>query len=662
VGIPHRQIYWNIPEHSLLYIPFAILAVVFVYGFYRHIAEWRRGRPVALGPAGPRLRRLVSHGVLQARVVRRRVTGSAHLALVFAYALLTVGTIVVAMKADLGLPVMQGPFYLWFESFTLDVAGLVATFAVAIFLWQRYVRRPEVLRREPVDFFLPSSLFIVLITGFLLQSLRIYATHDPWGAYSFVGYALARLYGDLGLSTLAAREIHHGLWWFHLLLAFAFMASWPYSKLRHIFFAPVAIFYSDPEERPMPPAVDFERDERLGANALTDLTVKDLIDLDACTECGRCDEVCPAFNTGKPLSPRQLILDLREHMHRHPEGPLTEAIRTETLYACTTCRACMEVCPVDIEHVPKILAMRRFRAMEEGAVPAGLAEAVAGIEERGHPFRGASATRSGWVRDIPGVRVWEPGMHPHTLLWVGCAAAFDPRAQRVAAALARLMLAAGEDFVVLGERESCTGDPARRAGQEYLYDLTARATAELLKAVAPETIVVLCPHCLQQLKVEYRAFGLEVPVLHHSEYLARVLAEGRLPPVPRTERVTYHDPCYLGRYNRVFDAPRAVMAEVAADFVEIERHGRDSFCCGGGGGRAFSSEEGTRVNRVRAKEAVATGAAVVATGCPYCLQMLTDGVKAEAGEAVAVKDLAEILWEGQGMGEGPVAKAEARLP
>ena len=641
MGIAHRVVYWNIPGHAWMYLPFAILVLVFAYGVWRRWRVWALGRRTPLRPWGPRLGRLWRHAALQSRVVRRPLQGFAHAGLAIAFGLLFIGTVVVALKADFGLPVMQGAFYLWFESALLDVAGLAGIVALGIFLVRRYVLRPQALGRSLPDFLVPFTLLVILITGFLLQSLRIYATYDPWGGYSFASYGLSLLYGDLHLGIPAALALHRGLWWLHLLLAFSFLGAIPYSKLFHLFLAPAAILLSDPAGATALEKLDLEHAERLGVDRLQDLTLKDLLDLDACTECGRCEEVCPAFASGKPLSPKRLILDLREHAHQRPGEPLTAAIKDETLFACTTCRACMEACPVDIEHVPKIVGMRRFRVMEEGELPAGLAEAVQGIEERGHPFRGAQASRTSWMEGIA-IPEWQPGESCETLLWVGCAGAFDPRAQKVARALAQLLLAMGEDVKVLGRRETCTGDPARRAGQEYLYQMQAEQNIAQLNEVAPRRIVAMCPHCLHELRDEYRAFGADFDVVHHSEYLQQALVAGRLKAAAGGRRITYHDPCYLGRYEGVFDAPREVLRQAGGDLVEMAHHGQDSFCCGAGGGWAFREEGAPRVNRLRAQEAVATGAELVATGCPFCLNMLTDGVKAEGGGDV--QDIAEILW------------------
>ena len=643
MGIPTRIIYWNVPGHDLMYIPFAALCIVFGYGIYRRWRVWSKGRRVDLGPLGPRFRRLFSHALLQSRVVRSRLSGYAHAVLFVSFGIMTGATIVVALQADLGWKIMQGPFYLWYQSLLVDMAGLAAAVAIAIFLWRRYGVRPRALTRAPADFLLPFTFLVILVTGFVIESLRIYATHDPWGPWSPVGYALSLLWGDIGLGLPAALGLHRFLWWFHLFVAFSFMAAIPYSKLFHFVMAPVAIFYSEPERGRELRTPDLQNEERLGANLLSDLTVKDLIDLDACTECGRCQDACPAYASGKPLSPKALILDLRRASATRPESPLTEVIADDTLMACTTCRACMEACPVDIEHVPKIIAMRAFRAMEEGEIPAGLAEAVTGIEERGHPFRGAQASRTTWLEGT-GLPVWEVGEPCETLLWVGCAGAFDARAQEVAKALAGLLLYMGEDVRVLGERESCTGDPARRAGQEYLYQMQAERNVAQLREVAPRRIVTMCPHCLQQLRTEYRAFGGDFKVVHHTVYLQMAVASGRLALAPEAvQRLTYHDPCYLGRWNGIVDEPRALLREAGAELVEMAHHGTDSLCCGAGGGWAFREEPSPRVNQLRAKEAAATGASTVVTSCPFCLNMMTDGMKGE-GEA-KVKDIAEILWE-----------------
>jgi len=575
--------------------------------------------------------------------VRRRLQGISHAVLFVSFGVMTGATIVVALQADLGWHIMQGWFYLWYQSLLTDLAGFAAIAGLVIFLWRRYITRPRALGRNLADFLLPFSFLVILVTGFVLESLRIYATHDPWGPWSPVGYVLSLLWQGTHLGMPAALLLHRSLWWFHMFVAFGFMAAFPYSKLFHVIMAPVAIFYSEPQAGAEIETGDLENAERLGANFLSDLTVKDLIDLDACTECGRCEEVCPAFATGKPLSPKALILDLREASRTRPEAPLTDVIRDETLMACTTCRACMEACPVDIEHVPKIIAMRQFRTMEEGTLPQGLAEAVAGIEERGHPFRGAQASRVSWMEGLP-MKIWEPGEPCDTLLWVGCAGAFDPRAQSVARALASVLLFMGEDVKVLGEREGCTGDVARRSGQEYLYQLRATENVALLGEVSPRRIVTMCPHCLQQLRTEYRAFGASFAVVHHVAYLQMALATGRLSLPPAAPgRVTYHDPCYLGRWNGVVDEPRDVLRRAGAELVEMRHSGMDSLCCGAGGGWAFREEPAPRVNRLRAKEAAATGARVVATACPFCLSMMTDGVKAEGG--AEVKDIAEILWD-----------------
>jgi Fe-S oxidoreductase len=401
-------------------------------------------------------------------------------------------------------------------------------------------------------------------------------------------------------------------------------------------------------------AIDFERAETLGVNSLAAMTWKDLLELDACTECGRCTAACPAARAGKPLSPRDVILDLRRLSHERSDRGLpivgaTPALVPEALWACTTCAACTEACPVLIEPWPKIIDARRFLVMEEAEFPATMQDAIASLEARGHPFAGSRFSRVDWTDGLP-VPV------PHVaaagaievLLWVGCGGAMVERNQRVVRSLAQLLHSSGVKFAILGRDETCTGDPARRIGHEFLFQTLARANIATLDRLGIQEIVTACPHCLNTLRHEYPPLGGHFTVWHHSEYLARLLHAGRLAPRPGTGvAATFHDPCYLGRHNGVYEAPRALLARTAGAPVEMAQSRRDSFCCGGGGGLSFVDEPpDQRVNHERARQAVATGADVVAVGCPFCLTMLEDGVNHCKGDRpVRVLDVAELLWE-----------------
>lgn len=646
--VPTRQIYWNIVGWQWMYVALIPLVAVFALGVARRAISWRRGRPDA--PRGD-WRRLVRFALLQGNVLRER-DGWNHVLFYVSFLVLAGGTTVVFIDKDLGIPIMRGWFYLIYQSLLLDLAGLAAIVAAAVFLWRREVRRlprlqkPEHLETRGADRFILWGFILICVTGFLLQALRIRATADPWGAWSPVGYALSFLFPDAAFD----RAVQPYLWWFHLGVAFAWMAAIPWTKMAHVFLGAANVYYAERAPRLATPDLEDPALERLGVASAGDLTWKGLLDLDACTECGRCQDACPANAVGQPLSPKQLILDLR----RAGDAPLVRgAIGDETLWSCTTCRACVEVCPVGIEPFPKIVDMRRNLVMEVAEFPEGMAGAVESIETRGHPWRGAGGARADWAGGL-GVRVLGAGESCDLLYWVGCTAAFDPRNQRVARAVARLLQYAGVDFAILGEAESCTGDPARRIGHEYLYQMQARQNVETLAGRRFNRVVTACPHCFNTLRNEYPDFGGDYVVVHHSQLLQQLVDDGRLPRVPRLApagagagaRVTYHDPCYLGRYNGEYDAPRAGLAAAGLSVSEMPRSRERSFCCGAGGGRVFADGgRGARINQERGRQARATGAATVATACPFCMLMMEDGARAAAGDGTPqrVRDVAELL-------------------
>ncbi|MEW6045106.1 MAG: heterodisulfide reductase-related iron-sulfur binding cluster [Bacillota bacterium] len=656
-----REVFWNIPfaGQVVMYVLAAVTIGIFSYGVFRHWRMWRRGQPAnRLGPVGPRLVLVLKHVFAHGRLLAERAAGLYHFGFFWGFIVLFLGTTVVFVHHDLSLGIMRGPFYLYFQSAALDAFGIMAAVAVGAALFQRYVLKSPRLRQGIwSDAFVLALFETVLVTGFLVEGLRIAATGDPWGSWSFAGFAVAKAALGAGLTEPAMRALHAGLWWFHFALAMTFLAYMPFSKLFHIVLAPFNVYLQPLEAPASPQPIDFEKSEHLGVARFSGFAWKDLFDLDVCTECGRCTAVCPADLTGKPLSPMHLILDLREEMKRTGADSARllagEVIKPETLWACTTCMACMEACPVFIEHVPKILNLRRYLVMEQSEAPDTMQEALRSLEARGHPFRGATASRSDWYQGLDVVELGQAGSADQVdvLYWAGCAAAFDERNQRVARAFVTVLRRAGLRVGVLGPEEQCTGDPARRIGNEFLFEQLARANIETLNRYGVKTIVTTCPHCFNTFKNEYPAFGGHFKVRHHTEFLAELVRQGRLDSAaagaaPR-QRITYHDPCYLGRHNGVFDAPRQMLGGlVGGDLVEMARSRSKSLCCGAGGGRAWVEEKGSeRVAAVRAREAVGTGADVLAVACPFCLQMLEDGVKGEAPEdrPMRVMDVAELL-------------------
>nr|PZN38714.1 MAG: (Fe-S)-binding protein [Bacillota bacterium] len=653
-----------------MYVLMVPSLAIFCYGLYRRYKFWRLGKPVArFDRPWERLRRVLVHVLGHGRFLRESIAGLMHGLIFWSMLLLFIGTVVVAIDTDLRIPIMRGWFYLLYQSLVLDVVGALGMVGLGIALVRRYVLRVPRLQHnregkapDPSDWVTLLSLFLLFVQGFALEAIRIAANPQPWDAWSVVGYALS--VPLRGLNTEGLIAAYQFFWWFHTVTVFGWIAYLPWSKMAHFFTSLLDVYFSDlrpPGEGTLQP-IDFEKAERLGVSAITDFTWKDLLDLDACTACGRCQDVCPAYAAGQPLSPKNLILDLRDYVHAHAPALLAGkatveelpplvggAIKEETLWACTTCRACMEECPVFIEHVPKIVEMRRHLVMEQASAPETLQEALKSLEDRAHPYKGATASRTDWCEGLEVPLASEVEGEIEVLYWVGCTAAFDPRNQKVARALAQLLHHAGVKFAILGPEEACCGDPARRMGNEFLYDMIARQNIEILRQYRPKRIVTACPHCQNALGNEYRQFGGDFEVVHHTQLLKELVESGRLKvEAGSLGKVTFHDPCYLGRWQGEYEAPRDLLDRAGADRVEMERSRSRSFCCGAGGAHAWMEETGggPRVNQIRAREAAATGAQAIATACPFCMQMMEDGVKTTAGEeGPRVLDVAELLLQ-----------------
>jgi Fe-S oxidoreductase/nitrate reductase gamma subunit len=635
-----REVQWNVPGGLVvfMYASMAVALAVFAYGIWRRARIWRLGRSYSVRDhPGLRARRVLA-GLAQVTVLRRTFPGVMHALFYYGFLVLFAATVMVFLYDDLGIDAaFEGDFYLYFESLTVDLFGLLFLLGVGIGYYRRYLIRPSYLvRNEPWDAILLGSLFAIALTGFLLEGIRIEATADPWASWSPVGNVVAHAVSPL--SDDALEDVFPWLWALHVLMWHVLLASLPFTKALHWFTSPANLFFARPvAPRGVPEPTDFEaEDVRLGIENAADMTWKQLFDLDACTECGRCTSVCPAHASGSALDPKRVILDLRDAIRAKglEAAPLAgDVVSYEALWACTTCRACEEICPAGIEHVPTILGLRQNLAMAQVRMPAGVGDTVANLETREHPFRGATAGRTDWMQglDVPELHSIAEADGVEVVYWIGCAAAFDERAQKIARSVVRVLEHAGVRFAVLSSKERCNGDVARRTGNEFHYDMLARENVETLNGAGVTTLLTHCPHCLQQLRHEYARFGGRYEVRHHSEVVSELIEAGRVRLRPgERERVTYHDPCYLGRYNRQFDAPRRVLDVLQVERVEMPRHGAGSFCCGAGGGHAFFDEtEGPdKVNQIRAREAAATGATTVVTGCPFCLTMLASGARA----------------------------------
>ena len=650
--IPHRELYWNISAHLWLYALFLPFLVIFLAGCYRLVKLVWIGQPEKeVPPLGQQLRDVLAQAVLQRRLLGQPFAGVMHAAISWGFGILFVATCLVGLQDYLGVPALRGDFYLYFMSLSVDLFGVAATAGIVIALIRRYAARPARLwkPREAEGYAVFLWLFLaILVSGFVVEGLRIAATRDPWGLWSPGGWVAAQGLGSLGQ---AQQALWHRIgWWAHAVLAFAFIALLPHTLIRHIVAAAANIALRRPRPSGVILPVALEEAEHFGISRIEGFPRKDLLDLVACTECGRCQDACPAWATGKPLTPKGLVLDLRDLLLARRDGNgkamVGEVVSEDVLWACTTCGACHRECPVFIEPIPKIVNMRRFLVMEEARFPETMQAAMRGMETRGHPYQGVVPSRTEWTRGLDVPLMAEKGAAEY-LYWVGCAAAFDLRAQRVARALVQVLRAGGVDFAILGDEERCTGDPARRIGHEFLFQMQAQANIETFARHGVRKIITACPHCFNTLGNEYPQFGGTYEVIHHTVLITDLLRQGRLRPArPIGQAVAYHDSCYLGRHNGIFEAPREILRALpGVTSREMERSREKGFCCGAGGGLMWAEERiGTRINIERTEEALRVRPEIVGTACPFCLTMFEDGIRAkDATEQLKVMDLAELV-------------------
>ena len=673
---PSREALWNIEGSWLVYPCFLLVLAVAAYFFWRRYRLWKIGRPLERGDRPlERLKGAFVDALLQATVVKERGVGLAHLGMYVGMAVMVVATASYAVQVDLGLDIAKGDYYLYVLALGTDIAGLAFCIAMVACIVRRAAGRNPSLETKPADIVVLAWLLVIGVTGFVVEGLRIVGTNDPWAAWSPIGNLFAPLFA--GLSAAQVSTAHQVLWWFHMAIAFGILAYWMYSKLVHVLLVPATVYCRPLEPKGTLSYVDLEDEEleEFGVGKLEDFTWKDLLDAEACVRCGRCETVCPAHGSGKPLSPKDLMQALDAHLGER--GPLVRAERQaeaaggafepteeqrvvldkalvgdvvapEALWSCTTCGACMEACPALLEHVPKVVGMRTYQVSMESAFPSEAKAAFRNLETNGNPWGLGWQSRMAWAEGLD-VPTLADRPQAEYVYWPGCSGAYDARNRKVSRALVALLRHAGVDFAVIGPEEKCCGDAARRMGNEFLYYQLATENIETLNAYGAKKIIVQCPHCAQALERDYPQLGGRFEVVRHAQLLERLVAEGRLPGAERAgaqaafERVTYHDSCYLGRYADVYDEPRAVVKACGAQVVEMERTREKSFCCGAGGGRMWLEErEGRRMNVLRAEQARDTGADAVATACPFCLSMLEDGL-ASQDDALPVRDIAELL-------------------
>jgi Fe-S oxidoreductase len=606
----------------------------------------RSGKPSARLDDVPARARAEATDVLgQRKLLQRLGPGLMHAAIFWGF-LVLFPTIVIAMigavDAHATLPWLgaQGWYALLVDVFaSLVLIGVIAAFVI------REAQRPARFKGSHRG---EADLILALIAGIVLTLLLWHSSQIALGLNDYpagwtpISSALSHLVAPIAPVTERPAV------WAHVLIILSFLVYLPYSKHLHILVAAINVFFGRTRARGRVEPINFEapeQDVRFGTARAEDMTWKQMLDTMSCTECGRCQDVCPAYNTGKELSPKLLIMSMRDNLLAQAQAPIVpNAVHDDVVWDCVTCGACVRECPVNIEHIDHVIDLRRNLVMVESRFPTEAGAMLRDVDRTSNPWGRPQSDRTQWADGL-GIRVLQAGEPPpDVLFWVGCAPAFDERARKAAVSTAKLLQQAGVDFAILGPREACTGDPARRMGDEYTFQRLAGENVATLNGAAVKKIITTCPHCFNTLGNEYPDFGGRYEVVHHTEFLAGLVREGKLSPAASERTITYHDSCYLARHNDVRSEPRELVAAVGRP-LEMQRNRERTFCCGAGGARMWMEEKrGRPINQERVRQAVETGAETLAVACPFCTVMLDDGVR-ETGAKLQVFDVATLLHE-----------------
>jgi len=697
---PVSETYWGISGYVIFWVLFVVAVGLFAKRAYFLYCLMRLGKPEnRFDRIGERIKTMLVEVVPQwcslKTVTSKDLSGIGHALLFWGFSLFLISYIIfIGLAGGFGLsPLIEGTA---FETIYTSILDVAAVWVILVLIWaaiRRYIVRPERLQ-------ISAEAAIILMVVFSLMVLHVciegfgFAGSGDIPDWPPVGAAFARFLSDSSISESTLTGVAQGAWWFHYMLILGFMVYIPRSKHLHVLASLVNAFF-----KPLGPKVVLEpvpvEAETFGASKIQDFTWKDLLDLYACAVCGRCHANCPAHLTGKTLSPREVIHNLKEHLleagpqllaaklalagqakalsagenatETAAETPNEAQATTQTetqakemiggvvteeeIWACTTCGACQEVCPVNIEHIRKIIELRRNLVMAQSKMPESAQLMLRNMQQRGHPWAGIQSMRlrGDWTSDAE-VKILADGDNANTLFWVGCTGALVERNVKATLSMTRVLKAAGVDFAVLGEAETCCGDPARRAGYDFQFQIMAEQNIEMFKSHNIKEIVTSCPHCYNTLKHEYPEYGGEFKVVHYTELIADLIGQGKLKLTNElNSKLTYHDPCYLGRYNSVYQEPRRILQAIPrTKLEEMERSKDTGFCCGGGGGLMWIEEQpGTmKINQMRLEDALKTGAETVVTACPYCLQMFEDSIDHKGvKDSLKARDLVELVEE-----------------
>jgi Fe-S oxidoreductase/nitrate reductase gamma subunit len=703
IGNEGRQVFWN--AHSFepfLFLFTAIAMAIFAYGVYKRWKLWKAmGKDeIRVDELPARIKALIMNGFLQVKTWKDAYPGIMHGCIFFGFFVLIFGAAFDAGEFHITEPLfswafLRGSFYLGF-SFLMDLFGLLVLVGVLMAAYRRYIQKPDRLTYKGTPDTTPDDgialLLIagIIITGFIIEALRIHATKDAatgyatWETVSFVGWTLANIIS--GMDIESAKTAHKISWWTHTFIALGFIAYIPYSRLLHIITTPANHFFATLKPTGyVEPIRDIENQESFGVSKLEEFTWKQIFDSDACTKCGRCQDGCPAYLTGKHLSPKKLVQDLKTYWLEQapaaikakaaatpaaegaeatapaeaeegaaPEKALVgDVIDLNTLWDCTNCMYCVENCSSSIEHVQKIIDMRRYKVLTEADFAPELQLTYRNMENNSNPWGIGAHMRGDWAKEL-GVKTLAEDPNVEYLFYVGCSGSFDDRGKKISVAFAKILQAAGISFGILGTEESCCGDSAMRGGNDYLFQSQAQANIEIMNNYGVKKVIAICPHGYNCIKKDYPNFGGNYEVYHHTEIIADLIAKGKIKFTQKLDGTfTYHDSCFLGRYNKVYDQPRSILNAISGvNVVEMERNFSKSFCCGAGGARMWMEEHGDRINNARTDQAIAVNAGTVAVGCPFCLTMISDGIKdRQKTESMVALDISEIVLKAMGLEE-----------
>ena len=670
--VPERLAFWEIYPQTFgwtrwfVYGMAVVALTVFGYGLYRRVSLWLAGKPAParFDNLSERVSGLIRYGFIQVKILKEAYPGIFHGFIFSGFVALFIGTSLTFLDEDFyrlitGKKFIHGNFYVVF-SFVLDIAGVLFLIGLGLAAYRRYLTRSERLDNKPEDWIFLALVTLIVVTGFFSEALRISNEMPDFEKYSSpVGYLLGGMFD--GLASNLKMTVHALFWFCHLLLALGFVAYLPFSKGLHILTGWFNVYTRNLEPKGKLPSIPnmMERMEAgeefgMGYKSIDDFTWKDRLMLDACTRCGRCQEACPAFATGKKLNPKLIIQNARDLMLEtlakngvagseagkaqpfllQAEGGKESGVfSSQELWDCTNCMACMEACPVLIEHIPLIFQMRRELAMEFDDMGPECRSFFKNMDVNANPWGMNPADRSNWTEGLDVPTVFDNPDYEY-LFFVGCMASYDPRSQSIAKSMVQILKAAEINFAILGEMELCCGDPLRRLGNEASFQALVGLTKESLKEaqVSPKKVITICPHCYNTLAFEYREFGLDWEVMHHTVFIADLIKQGKI-RFNDSEQISavLHDSCFLGRYNDLYQQPRKVAEAAGAKLTEISQSRQDAFCCGGGGGRLWLEEEAApgedKINMVRVAQLAQSGASTFLSACPYCMSMFDEGVK-----------------------------------